>query len=178
LHVVGLQTASKIMRVHKAQESEPDLHIAPGSSFQTSPSFLITALGNKLTVSAERTLRQKLDVSLMEWRVLAVLAVEPAAPPGRIIGLVGVNKAAVSRAVNSLEQRGLVRRVGAKDHGLRTHLYLTRSGTALHARGELARHAAEGALMRGLSARDRNRLLGFLNHLMGNADHLIAPSRT
>jgi DNA-binding MarR family transcriptional regulator len=163
------------MRAAKGPNQDLDPRTV-AATFRTSPSFLITALGNKLTLRAERTLRQKLDVSLMEWRVLAVLAVEPAAPPGRIIRLVGVNKAAVSRAVNSLEQRGLVRRVGAKDHGLRTLLYLTRSGVALHARGEVARHAAEATLLSGLSPRDRNRLLGFLNHLMGNADHLISQA--
>jgi DNA-binding MarR family transcriptional regulator len=80
----------------------------------------------------------------------------------------------VSRAVTSLQQRGFVRRVGAKDHGLRTHLYLTRSGMALHARGEVARHTAEAALLRGLSRRERSRLLASLNHLMRNADHLVA----
>jgi DNA-binding MarR family transcriptional regulator len=165
------------MRARKTPKRKLKPQVLTGT-FQTSPSFLITAMGNKLTLSAERTLRRKLDVSLMEWRVLAVLAIEPAAPPGRIIGLVGVNKAAVSRAVNSLEQRGLVRRVGAKDHGLRTHLYLTRRGFAFHARGEVARHVAEAALMRGLSPRDRNRLLAFLNCLMENADGLVAPDYT
>ncbi|MEP7314743.1 MAG: MarR family transcriptional regulator [Pseudomonadota bacterium] len=141
-----------------------------GTSFEASSSFLIIAMGNRLSVSAERNLRKTLDVSLMEWRVLAILAAEPAAPPGRIIAIAGVNKAAVSRAVNSLERRGLLRRVAATDHGLRTHLFLTPAGTRLHRRGDGARLRAEDELMQGMSAGDRTKAMTLLKKIMRNLD--------
>ena len=141
-----------------------------GTSFEASLSFLICALGNKLSVSAERDLRKRLDVSLMEWRVLAVLAAEPAAPPGRIIAIAGVNKAAVSRAVNSLEHRKLLRRVAATDHGLRTHLFLTAAGLRLHRRGEGARLRGERLLLQGMTANERTRLISLLKKIMRNFD--------
>ena len=141
-----------------------------GTEFEASASFLIMTLSNRLTVLSERTLRRALDVSLMEWRVLTVLAVEPAAPPGRIVAIAGVNKAAVSRAVNSLERRGLLSRIPAPEHRLRTQLYLTPEGLALHARGTDERLHSEDKLLQGLTPAARENLLESLKQLMRNLD--------
>jgi DNA-binding MarR family transcriptional regulator len=138
--------------------------------FDSSPSYLISALGNRLSVLAARNLRRQLGLSLMEWRVLAVLAVEPGASPGRIVAFSAVNKSVVSRAVNALIKRGLIVRAAAPDHGLRTHLYLTAEGRALHDRGVGARMEAERTLLKGLPAQERGRLVQVLKQLMGNLD--------
>jgi DNA-binding MarR family transcriptional regulator len=143
-----------------------------GTVFESSPAFLICALGNRLDVTAERHLRKALDISLMEWRVLEVLAVEPAAPPGRIISVSGVHKAAVSRAVNALEQRGLLKRAPAPDHGLRTHLFLTPAGRALYRRGIGERQQAEEKLLSGVSAQQRETLIEALQRVMRNLDEV------
>jgi DNA-binding MarR family transcriptional regulator len=141
-----------------------------GTVFESSPAFLICALGNRLDVTAERHLRKALSISLMEWRVLEVLAVEPAAPPGRIISVSGVHKAAVSRAVNALEQRGLLKRAPAPDHGLRTHLFLTAAGRALYRRGIGERQQAEEKLLSGVSVQQRKMLIDALQRVMRNLD--------
>ena len=108
----------------------------------------------------------------MEWRVLEVLAVEPAAAPGRIISVSGVHKAAVSRAANALEQRGLLKRVAAPDHGLRTHLYLTAAGRALYRRGIGERQWAEEQLLKKISAKGRHQLIELLQQIMRNQDEM------
>jgi DNA-binding MarR family transcriptional regulator len=149
---------------------KPNLLTTAGTVFEASPSFLICALGNRIAVKAERNIRKTFDLSLMEWRVLSVLAVEPSAPPGRIVAVSGVNKAAVSRAVNSLEQRGLLKRESAPDHGLRTHLFLTRAGQTLHKRGNGQRLHAEEQLLAGLSKTQRSQLSELLRRLMRNLD--------
>jgi DNA-binding MarR family transcriptional regulator len=141
------------------------------SYFDSSPSYLISALGNRLSVLAARNVRRQLGLSLMEWRVLAVLAVEPGATPGRIVEFSAVNKSVVSRAANGLLRRGLITRCAAPDHGLRTHLYLTPEGHALHDRGLGARLKAEELLLNGLPADQRDQLVELLKQLMGNLDH-------
>ncbi len=138
--------------------------------FDSSPSYLISALGNRLSVLAARNLRRQLGLSLMEWRVLALLAVEPGATPGRVVEFSAVNKSVVSRAVNSLLKRGLITRAPAPDHGLRTHLDLTPAGQALHDRGIGSRLAAEQTLLNGLPAPERDRLVQVLKRLMGNLE--------
>ena len=142
-----------------------------GTVFEASIAFLLVTLGNRLSVEAERVLRRKLDLSFMEWRVLTVLAVEPAAPPGRIVAVAGVNKAAVSRAVNSLERRGLLTRVAAPEHRLRTQLFLTDAGRRIFEEGTLARLNGEDEVLAGLSADDRQHLLVQLRQLLRNIDH-------
>jgi DNA-binding MarR family transcriptional regulator len=141
-----------------------------GTVFEASNSFLICNLGNRLNVLIERVLRQVLDLSVMEWRVLTVLAVEPAAPPGRIVAIAGVNKAAVSRAVNSLERRGLLMRQAAPEHRLRTQLYLTPAGQEMHARGTGERLHSEEELLAGVSGEDRDRLTRLLRQLLRNLE--------
>ena len=141
-----------------------------GTAFEASISFLVCTLGNRLSVTAERVLRRALKVSLMEWRVLTVLAEEPAAPPGRIVAVAGVNKAAVSRAVNSLERRGLLKRVAAPEHRLRTQLFLTDAGREMHARGTDERLHSEDGILAGLTLADRERLLQCLRRMLRNLD--------
>jgi DNA-binding MarR family transcriptional regulator len=153
-----------------SRPKSPKQQSTAGTVFEASPSFLICALGNRIDVSAERQLRKALNISLMEWRVLAVLAVEPAAPPGRIISVSGVHKAAVSRAVNALEKRGLLKRAPAPDHGLRTNLFLTAAGRALYRRGIGERHCTEEDLLNGLTEKDRKHLIEMLQSLMRNCD--------
>jgi DNA-binding MarR family transcriptional regulator len=140
------------------------------TDFDTSPSYMIAALGNTLSVQAARNLRRQLGLSLMEWRVLAVLAAEPGASPGRIVEFAAVNKSVVSRAVNSLLKRGLVDRAPSPDHGLRTHLRLTDAGWAIHDEGIVARLQAEERLLQGVSPAEREQLLKLLKALMGNVE--------
>ena len=80
------------------------------------------------------------------------------------------NKAAVSRAVNSLERRGLLKRGAAPEHRLRTQLYLTAAGHDLHAQGTGERLHSEDELFAGLAPEDRARLLQMLRQLMRNLD--------
>jgi DNA-binding MarR family transcriptional regulator len=148
----------------------PGSQSTEGTAFEASISFLVCSLGNRLSVTAERVLRKVLDLSFMEWRVLTVLAVEPAAPPGRIVAVAGVNKAAVSRAVNSLERRGLLKRVPAPEHRLRTQLFLTEAGQEMHARGTDERLHSEEEVLAGLSPADRERLLLSLRQMLRNLD--------
>ena len=140
------------------------------SRFEASQAFLICSLANHINVLAERSVRQMLDLSLMEWRVLVVLAVEPAAPPGRIVTIAAVNKAAVSRAVNSLERRGLLERKARAANSRRRLLYLTPAGLALHSQGTGARLAFEDLLLGGMSAPERQQFHHMLKRALHNID--------
>ena len=149
----------------------PSDHATAGTGFEASPSFLICSLANRINVIAERSVRQRLDLSLMEWRVLVVLAVEPAAPPGRIVAIASVNKAAVSRAVNSLERRGLLERKARAPNSRRRLLYLTQAGLDLHDQGSSSRVQFEEQLLMDLSATEREQFHRLLKLVLHNLDH-------
>ena len=140
------------------------------TDFDASASYLICALGNTIGVLAARNLKKLVGLSLMEWRVLAILAAEPGATPGRVIAFTKVNKSVVSRAVNALLQKGLIARESAPDHGLRTHLHLTEAGHVVHDRGIGSRLKAEEQLLADLGPDDRDRLVQALRQLTRNID--------
>ncbi len=139
--------------------------------FDTSVAFLLTSLANKLSIAASRRLRRELDVGLMEWRVLVLLAVEDQATPARIAQVAGVDKSVVSRAVSGLERRGLIT-VSSEPASRQTRLGLTSAGQALHDRGIVGSRQAEAELLDGVPEGDRELLRALLRRLIGNLPRL------
>lgn len=71
------------------------------------PSFL-NWISNKLGRGASAEFRETFDVGITDWRVMALLAIEPGITANRIVEVIGLNKGAVSRCLRGLEERGLV----------------------------------------------------------------------
>ncbi len=147
----------------------------PGQSlrldFDTSVAFLLTSLANKLSITTSRRLRRQLQVGLMEWRCLVLLAVEGQATPARIAQVAGVDKSVVSRSVSALERRGLVR-VEAGPTGRQTRVEMTADGLALHDRGIPDSFGRESHLLAGLSDAERATLIALLKRLTTNLPRL------
>ncbi len=139
--------------------------------FDSSVAFLLTSLANKLSITASRRLRRRLQVGLMEWRCLVLLAVEGQATPARIAQVAGVDKSVVSRSVSALERRGLVR-VSASPAGRQTRIELTPAGLALHDRGIPDAFERESELLTGLSDAEQVTLIALLKRLTANVPRL------
>ena len=160
-------------------QSHPDSDRArPGAGktldFERGIPFLISAAGNRLADLASRDVRTSFGIGLMEWRIVALLAVETTATPARVGLVSGVDKSVVSRAAATLEQRGLIG-IEADPHGSRqTRLSLTAAGNALHDRGvELAFERCD-SLLEGFSHEEREQLTDFLQRAMVNLRSLEA----
>ena len=69
------------------------------------PAFL-TWIANKLSSSASLIYRRRFGVGIVEWRIMALLAVEPWITAGRICEVIGLDKAGVSRSVRFLLDKG------------------------------------------------------------------------
>lgn len=133
---------------------------------------LLTHIANKLSASAALTYKTALDVSLIEWRILVQLAIEPHLSGNRICAIVGLDKASVSRAVTSLEARGLIT-VAAAD-GRRNDLALTPAGRRLHDRGMPLAREREERLLSDLTAAERETLIDLLRRTHARLDHVAA----
>ncbi len=142
------------------------------TDFDNSVAFLLTALANKLSIAGSRWMRAELDIGLMEWRCLALLAVEGEATPARIAQVAGVDKSVVSRAVAALDQRGLVKVLTGPTPGRQTRLELTPEGLAVHDRGIPHSLRREAELLHGLSDQDRAMLVDLLKRLTANLPRL------
>lgn len=95
--------------------------------------FLLTATANKLSSGASRVYREKFDIGVTDWRILAMLAVEPNITAARICTVIGLDKAATSRTLLNLRKRGFVQE--SKHHNTdkrSTVIQLTEFGKRVH----------------------------------------------
>lgn len=75
---------------------------------------------------------RKFDLSIPEWRLIAVLHQEKSATQQQLVRRTMMDKVAVSRAAQSLAQRGLLHRDEHKHDGRAVHTTLTRAGRTLY----------------------------------------------
>lgn len=93
---------------------------------------LVTFLANKLSSGASACYRKHFDIGVVEWRLLALLKVETNITANRICQVIGLDKAAVSRALKILKERNCVSFVKDVNDGRSTLITLTPSGEDLH----------------------------------------------
>ena len=138
-----------------------------GIDFDRSVTYLVTALANKMSISASRRLRP-LKIGLMEWRVIALLGVEHEASPARVAQVAGVDKSVVSRAVTALAKAGLIAVNAKGGPGRQTMAILTPAGWALHDQGIVEAMAAEEGLLHGFSPAEQDAAVTLLKRLTAN----------
>lgn len=135
---------------------------------------LVTFLSNKLSRSGSALYRRHFGVGIIEWRILAMLAVEPSIPATRICQVIGLDKGPVSRSLALMERRRLVTiRTDAVDTRRRLAT-LTPAGRALHDRIIVVALERERRLLSCLTPEERTVLIQLLNRLH---DNLVAVNR-
>lgn len=131
---------------------------------------LLTFLANKLSRGASTLYRRHFGVGIIEWRVMALLAIEPGITAARVCQVIGLDKAPASRALATLRARGLVaERQDARDQRRRL-ASLTPAGLALHDRIIAVALAREAHLLDCLDGAERATLIALLNRLHANLD--------
>lgn len=95
------------------------------------PAYL-TFLANKLSSGASAVYRQRFGIGVTDWRIMALLAIEPWIPAGRICEVIGLDKAAVSRSVRDMAALDLVETQVQETDQRRQFIALTRKGIAMH----------------------------------------------
>ena len=136
---------------------------------------LITFLANKLTHGASALYRRHFGVGVIEWRCLSQLALEPWIPPGRIVQVIGLDKAAVSRSIRALERQGLVKVRSSRQRSRFLEMALTEKGRALHDRILAVALERERRLLMDLSGEERSILLSALNKMHDRMAEVNAP---
>ena len=137
-------------------------------------SFQLVALANRISASASRAYLRHFGVGVMEWRVLALLALKVRSTAQEISHLSGLDKSSVSRAVQALIRRSDVATTADAADNRRTVLTLTPKGEALHDRVIVSSLARERLLLQGLSDKERRTLFDLLSRLSANMDGVEA----
>jgi len=131
---------------------------------------LITFIANKLSRSATVLYQKRFGVNVTEWRILALLAIEPEISAARICHVIGFDKGPVSRTLAVMEERGLVTIRADRQDG-RTHsISLTPKGTATHDGVIAVALERERHLLSCLRKGEREMLIELLRRVHGNLD--------
>lgn len=129
--------------------------------------FRLSVLSNRISQAVARVYQHQYGLSITQWRVLAVLGRFPGLAAREVAERTSMDKVAVSRAIASLLDRGLLARAWASDDKRRSKLALTPSGLAIHA--DVTRHAlaCEARLLAALDEPQREALSDLLDRLEG-----------
>lgn len=132
-------------------------------------SYRLHVVANLFSRSAEMRYRREHDVSLWEWRTVALLAAEAPQSLATLARAAGVDKAQMSRVVSGLAARGVVSRADDARDARAVRLSLTARGRRLY-KG-LIRTATErdNAFLGELSAAERKALEAALAKLARRA---------
>ncbi len=96
--------------------------------------YRLSVLANTMSTAIASVYAERHDLSIPEWRVIAVLAQEPGLTAAEVAARTAMDKVAVSRAVSRLEASGRVRRDAVRGDRRRQQLALTREGRDVYSK--------------------------------------------
>jgi DNA-binding MarR family transcriptional regulator len=131
--------------------------------------YRLAVLSNTVSTTVARAYDKRFNVSIPEWRVIAILGRFPGLSAVEVAERTMMDKVAVSRAVTKLIKKGRVDRQFADADKRRSILNLSEEGRKLH--DEIAELALgfERDLLQGLSADELEQLNGIMERLLARA---------
>ncbi|MFE1646587.1 MarR family winged helix-turn-helix transcriptional regulator [Microbacterium sp. P01] len=125
---------------------------------------LLHLLSNALVWRESRLLRAAFNLGTNDWRVISAIAIRPGATSTDISEFVAMNKAIVSKSVNTLIARELI--VPADGRRGSRHLYLTRAGADMHHRMKPISLEGQQIVLADLSDAEVDQLNDLLTRLL------------
>jgi DNA-binding MarR family transcriptional regulator len=142
---------------------------------QTFLPYRLSVLSNRLSAAIAESYSRRYGLSIPEWRVIAVLALEPGLSAAEVAERTAMDKVAVSRAVRRLLSTGRARRETAAGDRRRSMLELTPDGRRIYRRVTPALRRYEAELLAGLTATEQRQLDAILRRLERRAPGLTPP---
>jgi DNA-binding MarR family transcriptional regulator len=124
--------------------------------------YYFTVVANKLSTGASRLYQKEFGIGIIEWRIMAMLAVEPKISPARICQVIGMDKAAVSREMRKMEAKRYLTVDDDPTSLRKKSLELTDAGYELHDRVIQVALERERRLLSDLSPEEIDTLLDLL----------------
>jgi len=110
----------------------------------------------------------KFDISAPQLIVLASVANNEAGSPATLCKSISYDPGAMTRMIDRLEQKGLVRRVANPDDRRCTSLEMTTAGRALYPQLIAAKENVQAQFLRGFSEQEVRVLERLLNRMLEN----------
>jgi DNA-binding MarR family transcriptional regulator len=137
--------------------------------------YRLAVLSNTVSTTVARAYAKRFNVSIPEWRVIAVLGRFPGLSAVEVAERTLMDKVAVSRAVTKLIKNGRIDREFADADKRRSILNLSEDGKQLH--DEIAALALqfERDLLQGFSTDEMDQLDGIMERLLARASLIGTP---
>ncbi|QEW21935.1 Nicotinate degradation protein R [Marinibacterium anthonyi] len=151
---------------------DPSFGELGGLGLHTMPGHLIRRLHQiSLAIYSDRIARMGLDLTVVQFSALSVLAERPGIDQATLAGLIAYDRATIGGVIDRLEAKGLIsRRISPRDRRARV-LEATRKGLDLLYLVAPEVTASQNDLLAGLDDAERDVFLNFLKRLAdsGNA---------
>ena len=134
--------------------------------------YRLSILSNVVSSAIAATYRQRFDLGIPEWRVLAVLSRYPGLAAREVAERTQMDAVAVSRPVTRLLRSGRLRRTRARGDRRRSVLQVSAEGAAVYGRIAPLALQYEEALIEVLSSGERTTLDRVLTRLTERAGEL------
>ncbi len=152
----------------------PAIEISGEFDLESFLPYRLSVLSNTISRAIAKTYEKPFNLSVHEWRVIAILGRYPDSTATEIISYTAMDKVTVSRAMKRLQSKGLT--VGREHENDRrcTLLKLTKEGQSIYQQVVPTALAYENALIDGLEQRERHQLKRLLAKLQQIALELEA----
>lgn len=134
--------------------------------------YRLSVLSNRVSGAIAKRYARTFDLTIPEWRIIAVLGRRPGLTAKEIAEATEMDKVAVSRAVARLVRKRRLKALADPEDARRQRLSLTREGEELHARIAPIALETEEKLLAALSARERRELDALIDRLLQSARRL------
>lgn len=138
--------------------------------------YFLAAVNNPLSRGASKIYLKKFNLGIVEWRVIAMLAIEPCITASRICDVVALDKGATSRALTRLHALGYLEFSSKKSDIRRKKWSLNDAGYLIH--GQILRLALlrEEKLVEGIAPADIEVFLRVIRMMHKNVNALSESS--
>ncbi len=130
--------------------------------------YRLSIVTNRISASFARLYSEKFNLSIPEWRVMAVLGQQPGLSADEVCSETEMDKVPVSRAVSKLLGKELLRREFSGRDRRRSILSLSEAGYGMYAQIVPLALAYEAELKAALSAEEQSQLETLLDKLILN----------
>lgn len=127
--------------------------------------YRLSVLSNRISRSIADGYEGRFQLTLPEWRVMAVLGEEPDLSAGQVADRTAMDKVAVSRAVNKLLETGRIERHFANEDRRRSVLALSEIGNEVYSEIVPIALGYEAKLLEHFSEKERGQLEALLMKL-------------
>ncbi|WP_092428067.1 MarR family winged helix-turn-helix transcriptional regulator [Alloyangia pacifica] len=132
--------------------------------------FLLNAVSSAWQRQTSAIYRRDFDLGIVDWRVMAMLNIEPEITANRICEVIRVDKAAASRSLKILEAQGLATYAASNSDPRRRSWWLTGAGQEVHSDILAIALDCEARMLADIPPEDLETYLRVMRKMLKNLD--------